>query len=56
MTRHRREDELKLKVLRLQIKAGVAALERGDFIEIDDADLDNYFNGLIAAPRFPEAN
>jgi len=34
------EDELKLAVLRQQIAAGVDALDRGDFTEIGDADLD----------------
>jgi antitoxin ParD1/3/4 len=36
----RREDALKRKVLRAQIKAGVDALKRGDFVEVDDADLE----------------
>ncbi|MBM3555710.1 MAG: type II toxin-antitoxin system ParD family antitoxin [Alphaproteobacteria bacterium] len=35
-----KEDQLKLSALRKQIKAGAEALDRGDFIEIDDADLD----------------
>jgi antitoxin ParD1/3/4 len=43
----RREDELKLKALRMQIKAGVDALERGDFTEVADADLvDEYLEEL----------
>jgi antitoxin ParD1/3/4 len=38
---HRRqEDALKLKALRAQIKAGVDALDRGDFVEVDDAELE----------------
>jgi antitoxin ParD1/3/4 len=42
----RREDTLKLKVLRAQIKAGVDALDRGDFVEVDDAELEAYLEGL----------
>jgi antitoxin ParD1/3/4 len=45
----RREDALKLKALRVQIKAGVDALERGDFVEVDDSDLDDYLEGLTGA-------
>lgn len=44
----RREDALKLKTLRMQIKAGVDALERGEFTEVADADLDRYLEGLAA--------
>lgn len=44
------EDELKLAALRTQLEAGVAALERGDFIEIDDDDLDDFFDRLVEAP------
>ena len=42
----RREDALKLKALRMQIKAGIDALERGEFIEIDEADLEPYLRNL----------
>jgi hypothetical protein len=31
------------------IKAGVDALERGDFVEVDDGDLDFYLAELMAA-------
>src|SRR5262249_863776 len=46
LQQRRREDALKLKALRAQIKAGVDALDRGDFVEVDDADLDDYLEGL----------
>jgi antitoxin ParD1/3/4 len=47
----RREDALKLRALRAQIKAGLDALERGDFTEVAaDADLDDYLVGLTATP------
>lgn len=44
LQQRRREDDLRLKALRLQIKTGVDALEQGDFVEVDDADLDGYLD------------
>jgi antitoxin ParD1/3/4 len=38
----RREDKLRLKALRVQIKAGVDALERGDFVKVDDGNPNFY--------------
>jgi antitoxin ParD1/3/4 len=46
LQQRRREDALKLKALRVQIKAGVEALDRGDFVELGEAELDNYLEGL----------
>ena len=46
LQQRRREDALKLKVLRAQLKAGVDALERGDFVDVDDADLETFLEGL----------
>ena len=46
LQQRRREDALKLKALRTQIKAGVDALERGEFVEIDETDLDLYLEEL----------
>ena len=51
--RRRREDALKLKALRLQIKAGHDALERGDLVEIDDSELDAYLENLPDVPGKP---
>jgi antitoxin ParD1/3/4 len=48
LQQRRREDALKLKVLRMQIKAGVDALERGEFVEIDESDLEGCLEGLAA--------
>jgi antitoxin ParD1/3/4 len=45
-------DELKLELLRIQIAAGLDALERGGFIEVNDADLDAALDGL-APPDAP---
>jgi antitoxin ParD1/3/4 len=46
----RREDALKLRALRAQIKAGLDALERGDFTEIAEGHLDEYVEGLAENP------
>lgn len=50
LQQRRREDELKLKSLRAQIKAGVDALDRGEFVEIDDTGLESYFDRLTSQP------
>lgn len=44
-----KEDELKLTALQNQIRAGAEALDRGDFIEVDDADLDATFEKLASS-------
>jgi len=45
-------ESLKLKALRAQVKAGTDALERGDFTEVDDADLESYLQRLTTpAPK-----
>jgi antitoxin ParD1/3/4 len=46
LQQRRREDLLKLKALRMHIKAGVEALKRGEFAEIDEAGLENYLERL----------
>ena len=46
LQRRRKEDGLRLKVLRAQIRAGVDALDRGDFAEVDDVDLEGYLERL----------
>ncbi|MGZ5872299.1 MAG: type II toxin-antitoxin system ParD family antitoxin [Bradyrhizobium sp.] len=50
LQQRRREDALKLKALRARIKAGVDALDRGDFVEVDDAELDGFLQGLTKPP------
>jgi len=47
----RREDMLKLKLLRAQIEAGVDALDRGDFVELDGAELEAYLVGLTGPDK-----
>jgi len=46
LQQRRREDALRLKVLRMQIEAGADELEHGDFIEVDAQDLEAYLDGL----------
>jgi antitoxin ParD1/3/4 len=41
------EDALKLEKLREAIQQGVAALERGDYEEVDDADLEAWLDRLV---------
>ncbi len=49
LQQRRREDALKLKALRAQIKAGVDALDRGDFREVRGDDLEDHLDRLGAA-------
>jgi antitoxin ParD1/3/4 len=51
LEQRRREDELKLKALRVQIKAGIDAIKRGDFAEVDESNLEDYLEGLEVVPR-----
>jgi antitoxin ParD1/3/4 len=46
LQQRRREDALKLKALRLQIKAGAQAIARGDYVEIDDSELEGFLEEL----------
>jgi antitoxin ParD1/3/4 len=48
LQQRRREDALKLKALRMQIKAGADALDRGDFVELDESELGSYLERLAA--------
>jgi antitoxin ParD1/3/4 len=49
LQQRRREDALKLERLRLRIQAGIDDLERGEFVEIDEKDLEAYVDGLRRA-------
>ena len=53
LQQRRKEDSLRLKALRAQLKVGIDALDRGDFVEIDDADLERYLERL-SVPARPE--
>lgn len=48
LQQRRQENALKLKALRVQIRAGAEALDRGDFAEVDEGDLDDYLEGLAS--------
>ena len=50
LQQRRATESLKLEKLRLSIKAGVAALERGDYTDVQDQDLDSFLDEL-AIPR-----
>ena len=51
LRQRRREDALKLKALRAHVKAGLDDLERGEFEEIVDADLERYLESLTAGRK-----
>ena len=48
LQQRRREDVLKLKALRARIEAGAEALDRGDFVDVEDVELDGFLEGLTA--------
>ena len=48
LQQRRKEASLRLKPFRAQIKVGIDAIERGDFAEVDDEDLEGYFERLRA--------
>ena len=50
LQQRRKQDELKLELLRAQIKLGVSALDSGNATEIDESELDSYL-GELGAPR-----
>jgi hypothetical protein len=49
--RRQRSQDLKIDNLRRNIAAGVAALERGEYTEVEDTDLDTYLDGLVTGAR-----
>jgi antitoxin ParD1/3/4 len=51
LQQRRTEEALKLDKLRLLIKRGVAALDQGDYTEIEGEDLDAYLDELAAPPH-----
>ncbi len=50
LQQRRAEEALKLEKLRVAIQQGVAALDRGEFTEVEDEDLDAYFDHLATSP------
>jgi antitoxin ParD1/3/4 len=54
LQQRRAEDALKLERLRQAIEIGAAALDRGDYTEVADEDLDEYLDSLVEqAPIAP---
>jgi antitoxin ParD1/3/4 len=49
LQQRRTEEALRLDRLRLSIKQGIAALDRGDYSDVDDAELDSYLDDLAAS-------
>ena len=47
LQQRRAEDALKLERLRQAVKAGADALDRGDYTEIAEEDLDAYLDSLV---------
>ncbi|HML14455.1 MAG TPA: type II toxin-antitoxin system ParD family antitoxin [Xanthobacteraceae bacterium] len=53
LQQRRKEDALKLRALRQQIKAGTDALDRGDYVEVDESELETFLDGLTAPSGRP---
>jgi antitoxin ParD1/3/4 len=51
LQQRRAMDALKLERLRRSIDAGLADLEHGDYEDVDDADLDDWFDRLAEPAR-----
>jgi antitoxin ParD1/3/4 len=47
LQQRRAEEALKLERLRLAIKIGVDAFDRGEYTEVSDEDLDTYLDALV---------
>jgi len=43
-------DDLKLEVLRASVQAGLNALERGEFSDVDESELDAALDALAPSP------
>ena len=51
LQQHRREDALKLEALQRLLDAGLEALDRGDYVEVDDSELEEFLDELGQPPR-----
>jgi antitoxin ParD1/3/4 len=51
LRQRRAEETIRLDRRRLSIRQGIAALERGDYAEVEDEDLDAYFEDLPGPAR-----
>jgi len=53
LQQRRREDALKLERLRALIDEGDAALERGDYVEVGDDELEAFMSDLVETASKP---
>jgi hypothetical protein len=51
LQQRRNEDAQRLRALRAMVDKGVAALDRGDFVEIDDLGLDAFMRSITPTRR-----
>jgi antitoxin ParD1/3/4 len=51
LQQRRREDALKLKVLRAAIKLGLDSIDQGDVEQIEASEIGNYLRSLMASGR-----
>jgi len=51
MQERNNKPDTKLEILRGQIKAGIDALDRGDFIEVHEGDLEAFLKRLCSRRR-----
>jgi antitoxin ParD1/3/4 len=51
LQRRRRVDALRLKALRAAIKEGLDSIDRGDYIDVDESQLESYLDSLTARGR-----
>jgi antitoxin ParD1/3/4 len=50
LQQRRKQDELKLELLRAQVELGVSALDRGDATDFDEGEIESYL-AEIGTPR-----
>ncbi len=51
LQQRRREDSLRLAALRAELAAGIGDLDKGDFVEVEAADLERYLARLTPRRR-----
>jgi antitoxin ParD1/3/4 len=51
LRQRRTEEALKLEKLRLAIHQGVVALDRGEYTEVEEEDLDTFLDELATPPQ-----
>jgi antitoxin ParD1/3/4 len=51
LQQRRKEDGLRLKALRAHVNAGVAALDRGDFVDVEDSALEGFLEAVGRSGR-----